>query len=202
MRMGGVLTRSISLTWPFEVLGVRTNYQGHPDRYKESVLNAILGGGMSSRMWTELREKRGLGYYVRTYFDRFMDCGYFATRAGIKTKQAQEAVKLILEQYQNMTLKSGEAAITPEEVAKAKEHIKGGLALDLEDTHSVSDFLGNQELFEGNIRTLDEIMKGIDQVKVEEIQEMAKGFFQNSKLNMAIVGPIEDEEKFQELLKL
>lgn len=183
------------------VLGVRANYQGHPDRYKESVMNAILGGGMSSRMWSEVREKRALVYYVKTYFDRYMDCGYFATRAGVKSKRVEEAIKVILEQYQNITLKSGNLAITEKEVSKAKEHIKGSLALDLEDTHSVSEFLGNQELFERKIRTIEEIMSNIDLVTSDEISEMALGFFQNSKLNLAIVGPVKDENKLQELLK-
>lgn len=182
------------------VVGVRANPIGNPDQYKESVMNAILGAGMSSRMFVEIREKRGLAYYVRTYFNRYMDCGYFATRAGVKLNKVEESIELILEQFRNMCEK-GKVGIDQNELKKAKEHLKGSLALDLEDTHSVSEFIGNQELFRDRIRSLEEIMEGVDKVTIEEVQEMAKGFFQDSKLNLALVGPVEKTAKLEELLK-
>jgi predicted Zn-dependent peptidase len=181
------------------VLGVRSNPIGHPDQYKESVLNAILGGGMSSRMWSEVREKRGLAYYVRTYFDRYIDTGYFAVRAGIKIDQVDEAIKVILDQLRSVA-SEGEERITEEELVNAKEHLKGSLALDLEDTHSVAEFIGNQELFRDRVRTIDEIMKGIDSVTVDDVREMSQRFFQNDRLNLAVLGPYKSKDKLQKLL--
>ena len=181
------------------VVGVRAYPLAHVNRYKSAVLASILGGGMSSRLFVEIRERRGLAYYVRGEVGDYTDKGYFGTRAGIKNGSAEEAIKVILEEY-NKVAKLGE--IKAEELSKAKEYIKGRMALGLEDTHAVADFHGDQELFEGKLRTLDDIIKEVDKVTLEDIQGLAEELFVNSRLNLAIVGPDEDKEKFQQLLKL
>lgn len=186
------------------VLGVRGNPLGHPDRYKEAVLSAILGEGMSSRLWTQIRERRGLAYYVRTYLSHYMDNGYLATRAGIKLDKAEEAVKIILGEYQKMKVPkvSKVSKVSKAELQKAKEYLKGRLALELEDTHSVAEFFGEQELFEKKIKTAEEMMKEIDEVTIENVCGVASNFFQNDRLNLAIIGPFEDSSRFEKLLRL
>ena len=102
------------------------------------MLAAILGGGMSSRLFHEVREKRGLGYYVRTSSDEYADVGSVVTTAGIDPKRVKEAVEVMIEEYARVG--SGQMNLTDEEVTKAKEFLKGHLVLDLEDSRSVSGY--------------------------------------------------------------
>lgn len=180
------------------VLGVRGNPLGHPDRYKEAVLATILGGGMSSRLFSEIREKRGLAYYVKSYVEHFQDRGYFASRSGVKLEKVEEAVKIILEQYAKSKTQND---VKEKELAKAKEYLKGRIALSLEDTHSVAEFFGDQEILERKIETPKEIMEGIDRVGLEGVNKVASELFQNSRLNLAIIGSYDDPHKFEKLLK-
>lgn len=186
------------------VLGVRGNPLGHSDRYKEAVLAVILGGGMSSRLFTEIREKRGLAYYVKSYIEHFEDRGYFASRSGVKLEKVEEAVKIILEQYtksKTLNAKRKNGGVSEKELRKAKEYLKGRIALSLEDTHSVCEFLGDQEILERKIETPKEIMEGIDKVTIDSVNKVASELFQNSRLNLVIVGPYDDPHKFEKLLK-
>lgn len=184
------------------VLGVRGYPRAHPDRYKEAVLATVLGGGMSSRLFTEIREKRGLAYYVKTSVEHYQEAGYLATRAGIRLGKVEEAIKVVLAEYDKAKSRKHKAKITERELQKAKEYLKGKLALGLEDTHEVADFFGDQEIGERRIRTIEEIIKGVDRVTVQDLQKLAGVFFQNSRLNLAIIGPYNDKAKFQKLLKL
>jgi predicted Zn-dependent peptidase len=179
------------------VCGVRTYPLGHRRRYAEAVLAAILGGGMSSRLFTEVREKRGLAYYVRTDVEHYLDNGYLATSAGVDTKRAAEAIKLIVNQYEKIKAKS---SIKPKELAKAKEYLKGRFILEIEDSRNASQHFGLSELLEGKIRSLEEILKGIDKVSLEDINRVANECFQADRLNLAIIGPFEDKDKFERLL--
>lgn len=180
------------------IVGVRGNPTGHKDRYIEIILAALLGGGMSSRLFVQLREKRGLAYYVGTDADHYLDNGYLASRAGVDTQRVNEAIKAILEEYQKI---SNPLGILQEELRKAKEFIKGRLILELEDSGEVAAFYGTQEILEGKIRTPQEIMAGIDKVTAEDVARVAKEFFTNDRLNLAIVGPFKDKKPFEEILK-
>lgn len=181
------------------VVGVRGNLLGHKDQYIEDVLTTILGGGMSSRLFIEVREKRGLAYYVKTDSDHLLDNGFLATSAGVETKRADEVVKVILNEYQKIT---DPTSISQKELQKAKEFIKGRLVLELEDSGSVAGLYGSQEILEGKITTTEEIKAKIDEVSAEDVARVAKGFFTNDRLNMAIIGPFEDGEKFSKILRL
>lgn len=180
------------------VLGVRGNPLGHPDRYKEAVLATILGGGMSSRLFSEIREKHGLAYYVKSYVEHFEDRGYFASRSGVKLEKVEEAAEIILGEYAKS---KKQKEISDKELGKAKEYLKGRIALSLEDTHSVCEFFGDQEILERKIETPKEIMEGIDKVTLEGVNRVASELFQNSRLNFVIVGPYDDPHKFERLLK-
>lgn len=181
------------------VIGVRGNPLAHKDRYVESVLATILGGGMSSRLFIQVRERRGLAYYVRTEVEHYLDNGYLATAAGVDTKRAEEAIAVILEEYCKMAKNS---SVSAEELNKAKECVKGRFILELEDSRNVAGLYGTQELLEGKLRTPKKILEAIDRVRVEDVIRVAREFFSNRRLNLAIIGPFPDGGKFEKILKL
>ena len=178
-------------------LGVKTFPYSHPDRYTLAVLATILGGGMSSRLFHEVREKRGLAYYVRTLSDHFLDAGTLVTQAGVDLKRAEEAVKIILLEYRKMV----QQRCRREEIAKAKEYLKGHLILELEDSKGMASLFGSQEILERRIKTPEEVIQKIEQVGIEDIQRVAKQIFVEQKLNLAIIGPFEDGKKFEKILR-
>lgn len=180
------------------ILGFLGDKRGGENRYIESVLVAILGGGMSSRLFTEVREKRGLAYSVRSSKENYEDCGYIETYAGVEIGKIDEAIKVMLDECYG--LRDGKLLISEIELAKGKEYLKGHLALSLEDTRSINHFLGEEELILGRVRTPEEVYRAIDKVTVEDILRVAKTYFQPERLNLAIVGPYEDQSHFQKLL--
>lgn len=179
-------------------LGVRSYKLGDPNRYKLSVMTAILGGGMSSRLFMEVREKRGLAYYVRSENEEYVDVGNFVTQAGVDVARIDDAVKVMLEEYKKMT----EEKVTKEEIIKAKEFLKGRFTLELEDSRSVAGLFATTEILEDHVRTPEEIMQKIDEVTIEDVQKTAQDIFLENNLNLAIIGPYKEEERFSKLLKL
>jgi predicted Zn-dependent peptidase len=180
-------------------IGVRTTPLEHPDRYALDVLAAVLGGGMSSRLFHEVREKRGLGYYVRTSSDNYTDCGTLVTSAGVDPMRIEEAIKVILEQYERIK-KPGN--IIAEELTKAKEFLKGHFVLELEDSRSVASFYAHEELLESKLEDPTAVNEYIDQVTAEKLTEVANKYIINDTLNLAIIGNVPDGQKFEKLLKL
>lgn len=181
-------------------IGFRTVSTDHKDRYPLSLLAAILGGGMSSRLFHEVREKRGLGYYVRTSSDHYQDVGSIATYAGVDPKRVEEAIEVIVGEYRDLA--SGKSKITEEEVTKAKEFQKGHLVLELEDSRSVGTFYASQELLEENIDNPEEILRKTDEVSLEDVSRVAKQYFRNETLNMAVIGNFTSGHEFKKLLRL
>ncbi len=179
-------------------LGVRSYNIFHPDRYALAVLTAILGGGMSSRLFTEVREKRGLAYYVRTSNEMYTDVGNFVSQAGVDQDRIDEAIKVILEEYR----KIADKGVGEEELTKAKEYSKGRFTLELEDSKSVASLFATSLLLEGKIRTPKEIMGNVDRVTSADVQRVAKDIFRTEKLNLAIIGKYKQEERFFKILNL
>lgn len=181
-------------------IGVRTVSVNHPDRYALSVLASILGGGMSSRLFHEVREKRGLGYYVRSSADYYTDCGSLVSTAGVDPKRVDEAVSVIVDQYQKIA-KDGDS-INKDELKKAKEYLKGHFVLELEDSRAVSGFFASQELLEKKIDTPEEVLVKIDKVGKQDLGRVAKKYIVNKGLNLAVIGNFEDKKRFEKLLDL
>lgn len=179
------------------IIGFRGNPMGHKDRYAEAVLSTVLGGGASSRLFTEVRERRGLAYAVRTSTNHYLDTGHLATYAGVRLKSIDEAIKVIQNEYSKV---KKHAEITKGELSKAKEYLKGHLALSLEDTRNINDFFGVEQLLIGKNRTPAEIFTGIDKVSIEDVIRVAKGMFKRNKLNLAVIGPFKKPERFTKLL--
>lgn len=169
----------------------------HPDRFTLGLLNVILGDGMSSRLFVEIREKQGLAYDIHSYLSHFFDAGAMTIYAGVEPKKARAALDAILQELRRLREDIPQAELT-----KAKELTKGRLLLRMEDNRSVSGWLGAQELLTGHIRTVDEVVEIIDRVTVEDLQRVARQLLVTEKLNLAIVGPFRRESPFRGRLQI
>ena len=168
----------------------------HPDRYALDLLNTVMGEGMSSRLFLELREKQSLVYDVHTTSTHLRDCGSFAAYAGVDPKNAKRAIDSVLHE-----LNRAKELIPEVELHKAKEFLKGRLVLRMEDSRSVAAWLGAQELLLDEIRTVDEVLARVDAITPEDVQRVAKDVLINEKLNLAVVGPFRSDKAFQASLK-
>lgn len=176
------------------VLGFTSEGRNYERRFAQSILATILGGGMSSRLFIEVRERRGLAYSIHSGMERYDEVGYFSTYAGVDVKKADEAVKIILDQCYKIS--NAKLAISSEEIKKAKEYLKGHLALALEDTKDVTSFFADQTMFSKEILTPEEVYKKVDQVNTEDVIREAKKLFVPDRLNLAIIGPFKTDDKF------
>jgi len=178
-------------------IGVRGYHLTHPDRFKLAVLTNVLGGGMSSRLFIEVRERRGLAYYVRSSNEQYKEVGNFVTQAGVDVDRIDDAIKVILEEF----IKIVAGNIQYEELTKAKENLKGKLTLELEDSRSVASLFATTELLEGKIKTPEEIFAQVDAVTIDDVAAVAKDIFRQNTLNLAVIGPFKEESRFIRLLK-
>ena len=186
-------------------LGFRTVPLSHQDRYVLSVLSAILGGGMSSRLFHEVREKRGLAYYVRTNSEQYQDVGNLVSTAGLDPKRVEEGIKVIVEEYakiSNHTHSAGSGQISEQELNKAKEYLKGHFVLELEDSRSVAGYYSQAELLEEKIENPKEAMDKIDKVTVADVEKAAKKYFVQKNMNLAVIGNFTSGQNFENLLAL
>ncbi|HEY51345.1 MAG TPA: insulinase family protein [Dehalococcoidia bacterium] len=169
----------------------------HSQRFAADLLNVILGDGMSSRLFTNIRDKLGLAYSISSYVDHFFDTGSLIIAAGVDTRKLPVAIKAIVEELGQLK------GIIPEaELNKAKEFSKGRLLLRMEDSRSVAGWIGGQELLTGRILTVDEVTAIIDRITAEELQQLACELLTGEKLRLAIVGPVSADASLEELLKL
>ena len=180
-------------------LGVHAYSYVDPRRYALSVLAAILGGGMSSRLFIQVRERRGLAYYVRSDSEFYMDVGGFVTQAGVDVKRIDDAIKVILSEYYGIA--SGKFEISDEELTKSKEYLKGRLTLELEDSRSVAGLYATQEILKRKINTPQEVMIRTESVTKKQVLDVAKEIFVKKHLNLAIIGPYKDQSRFEKLLE-
>jgi len=169
----------------------------HPERFKLDLLNVILGEGMSSRLFTEIRDKLGLAYSIHSYAEHFLDTGAMMVSAGVDTKNLPVAVKAILEELSRL-----KETIPEVELSKAKELFKGRIWLRMEDSRSVSGWMGGQEILTGEILTVDEVIAIVDAITSEELRKLAEELLVGEQLRLAIVGPISPDEPLEDLLKL
>ncbi|MDD5627065.1 MAG: pitrilysin family protein [Patescibacteria group bacterium] len=179
-------------------LGVRGYSVHHPDYYPLEVLTAVLGGGMSSRLFIAVRERRGLAYYVHTNFESYTDHGYLVTQAGVDNNNTEEAVKVVLSELR----KAREQKVQEKELNKAKEYLKGKLTLDLETSDEYAFWLAGQEVVRGEMLTEEQIFQKIDAVSSVDAQRVANDIFRNNKLNLAVIGPQKEKEGLKQVLNL
>jgi len=179
-------------------LGVRGYNFFEPQKYAQQILAIILGGNMSSRLFSSIREKRGLAYYVHTSSESYTDSGYLVTQAGIPHKAAEKVAELIVKEYRSLSQKK----ISAGELQKAKDYLKGSSVIGLESSDAKASFYGLQELLGGKILTLKEKFKIIDKISREDIQKTAQDIFRSEKLNLALIGPQKNKLGFQKILKI
>lgn len=178
------------------MLGFLADGKGYEHKIAQSLLATLLGSGMSSRLFIEVRERRGLAYAVRTSMDRYTDTGFLGTYAGLETKKAAEAIKIMVDEH--LKIKNKQKPIEKEELTKAKEYLKGHLSLSLEDTSDVSSFFADQFISEQKeILTPDELFKKIDAVTIDDLYTQAQRIFVPERLNLAIIGPFKSKSEFE-----
>jgi predicted Zn-dependent peptidase len=168
----------------------------HPDRHALSFLSIILGEGMSSRLFVELREQRGLAYDVSTYASHLLDTGTFNIYTGVDPKNATEALKVILGELERLAEDGPEG----DELVKARELSKGRLLLRLEDTRAVAGWIGAQELLLDRVRTVDDAVAEMEAVTLEDLQRLAREILDLRRLHLAVVGPFRSDKRFAALL--
>ena len=179
-------------------LGVRGYNLFHPQKYTQDVLGTILGGMMSSRLFMEVREKLGIAYYIKTEVEANPDTGFLVTRAGVDNRKVEKAISAILKEYKRIAQRK----IPPKELQKAKDYLKGKMALLLESSDANASFYASQELFKKKILTPKAIYAKIDKVRREDILRIAQDIFRPQNLNLALIGPFQRKEEFKKLLRL
>jgi len=181
-------------------LGVRAYNMYDKRKYALNLISVILGGNMSSRLFISVRERHGLGYYVHTSVDTTTDTGYLVTQSGIKNDSLEKAINLVLDEYRSLKNKK----ITAKELQKAKDYLRGSTALSLDSTDTLASYYASQEVMEKEILTPEEKLRQIDKVTVNDIKEVAEDIFQDTKLNLSVIGPFKEgyKEKLIKLLRI
>ena len=160
------------------------------------VMDAVLSGGMSSRLFQKMRDEMGICYYVGADNSEYTDHGFFAVFAGVDSKRVKEAITTILAEMNNIK----NELVKPEELNKAKQHLIGHLNLGLESSDSLAMYIGGQEVLRKDLKKPEDIIKEIKAVTANEIKFVAERIFKNEGLNLAIVGKFEDDKEFKDIL--
>ncbi len=179
-------------------LGVRGFSYSDPDRYAWNLLNTILGQGMSSRLFLNIREEKGLAYHISSGVESYEDTGLLIVHAGLNLEKLNDAVVAICNEF----VKLRDIKIADDELRRAKDFVKGMMSLSMDDTDNVSSWYGRQELFMPEIQNPDQVMEKIEKLTVEDLQRVAGRIFTNENLNLAIIGPFEDAESIKSCLRL
>jgi len=170
----------------------------HKQNSQMQLLSTVLGGGMSSRLFIQIRERRGLAYYVGASVSNYLDAGNFYVRAGLKVASAPEALEVILAELNKIVTQG----ILAKELAKAKEYVKGKTVLAMEDPHGKLDWYLTETAFMKKIESPQEAFAKLDRVTADEIQNSAANIFKKSTLTAAVIGPFPDKKIFEKRLKL
>ena len=152
---------------------------------------------MASRLFEEVREKRGLAYSVHTSLDAYTAYGSLSTYAGVEHENASKAISIILDEYKKIS----SHGVPPRELLRAKESLKGRLSLSLESSDALAFYIGGEEVLTGQPLSVEEIFGKIDAVSASEIKQVASGVFQSKSLNLALIGPFKDDSPFQDILQ-
>jgi predicted Zn-dependent peptidase len=169
------------------VMGMMGYDTEHPDRYAAGVMNVILGGSMSSRLFQRIREERGLCYTVYSSLNSFLDCGYVSIYAGTARENVREAAELILRECRLLA----DEEVSAEELENAKNHIKGGMILGLESSSNRMFALARNEIYHGRQIGIDEALEKIMAVTLEDIRRVAANLFRQPNYGMVVVGDLE-----------
>jgi len=181
------------------MLGAKTFSYLDKRRYPLSVIAAMMGGGMSSWAFSEIREKRGLAYYVRGFADLYMDAGTFLVSAGLDNNKLELAVKEIMKLYKRIR----EKTVSAKELKKAKDHLIGGMLLERETSEDIATLLGAEVASRDSVTPFSKEIRIIKSISASDLRQLAQEFFQPERMQLAMIGPWKkkDEEKFAKWLK-
>ena len=177
-------------------LGVHSYPLDHPDRYPLQILATILGGGMSSRLFTEVRERRGLAYYVFGINHSYTDAGSLFAQAGVDINRIDDAVSTVATELR----KVANEPIPADELEKARSFAKGRFVLQLESPQGLIMFGLRREVLEGATPNPEEILAELDKVTADDVQRVARDLIESNGLNLAVIGPFDDPDRFEKLL--
>ena len=194
----GLLLRDKPLEQCHICLGASGYPQQHDDRYVCYVLNIVLGGSMSSRLFQNIREKRGLAYAVSSGLVSYRDGGAFTIYAGCDTDAVREVIDLVVAELQDLR----DRPISAEELQRAKDHLRGSLVLNLESTSSRMSHMARQEIYFGRQFTLDDTLRGVERVTSDDAQRVARDLFPPGGLAATVLGPVERLGLTEEQLQL
>ena len=166
-------------------------------RQVQETIDAVLSSGMSSRLFEEIRERRGLAYAVFSYFRGYQDVGQGVVYAGTDPEKVDQTITAVIRELWKLR----EDPVPAEELSRTKQLRKGRISMGLEDSRAVAGWIGSQELLFEEILTPDQVMDEIDQVTSEEVQELAGELLQPERLSLAVIGPFPDEDRFRKLLE-
>jgi predicted Zn-dependent peptidase len=181
-----IIIRNKELEQSHVCLGTSSYQQDHEDRYSSYVLNTVLGGSMSSRLFQNVREKRGLAYAVFSGLSAYRDAGSFTVYAGCSNEAVGEVIDLIVEELRGVKT----MPVSDAELQRSKDHLKGSLMLSLENTASRMSHLARQEIYFDRQFGLDETLAGIERVTVADVQGVAADLFQNGSLSATVLGNV------------
>lgn len=180
------------------VLGFPALKRADARRPALSLLNVLLGSNMSSRLFSEVREKRGLCYYIHSDVDFYHDIGLFGAAAGVDPKRVEEAVTVTLQEF--YALAAGTKPVTASELKRAKDYITGKFVLDLEDSESIAQYFGMKQLLLGQVETPDELLQKYMAVTLEEVNALAREIIVKGTVRFAIIGPFQDPAVFEKII--
>ncbi len=179
-------------------LGFHSYSYSHPKYEALQLLSAILGGGMSSRLFVEVREKRGLAYRIRSSQSPYKETGSFITYAGLNSANLIEGLKVVFQEHKKIT----EGLVEEKELNRVKDQVRGSFVIGLEQSDDLASFYGEQELLEHKMETPEERLAKLNAVTREDILEVARDIFKPEKLNLVIIGQLEgDNSEIKEILK-
>ena len=179
-------------------LGFRAYNVFNKKKYALKILSTILGENMSSRLFLEVRERLGLAYYIRSSVETYTDSGYFLIQAGVDNKKVNKAIMASIAEFKKIL----DRGVSSKDINKAKEYIRGKIMIGLETSDELASFLTNQKILKDEIKTETELFKNIEKVTKSDIEKVAHEVFTNNKLNLSIIGPHKDKNKFKKILKI
>lgn len=169
-------------------------------RYALTLLSTVLGASMSSRLFTEIREKRGLCYYVHSDTDFYHNTGIFGASAGVDPSRIEEAISVMLSEFYSLV--DGSKPVMESELRKAKDYVAGSMVLGLEDSRSVAQFYGMKKLLSDKIKSPTQVLEAFEKVTLDEVNAIAKSLIAPGECRLAVIGPYKSDKKFKKLLQV
>ena len=182
------------------ILGWPSSDRLSEDRYALAMLNIVLGANMSSRLFTQVREKRGLAYYVSSSVDAYHDSGLFGAAVGADPKRIEEALEVTIKEFSQLADGAVGVLITQGELARAKEYVSGKMALSYENPQAIAQYYGMKQLLMGEIETIDEVLTKLNAITLDEIEAVIKKIIKPGEMRLTLIGPFADEAKFKKYL--